>query len=101
MHQFDPGTVYALQEIKVLHMTSIKAAANLLGFVRNLGAFEEICWPYNQSGSQAFAFAMGVEGSTTVTDWRAALDAVQQSRPFFSVRIEPNIGGAPFFQSAF
>ena len=82
-------------------MTRIKAAANLSGFVRNLGAFEEIYWLYNQSGSQAFAFAMEVEGTTTVTDWRAALDAVQQSRPFFSVRIEPNTGGVPFFRSAF
>jgi len=34
-------------------MTRVEAAANLSGFVRNLGAFEEIRWPYNQSGSRA------------------------------------------------
>lgn len=71
-------------------MTCIKAAANLSGFVRNLDAFEEIYWLYNRSLSHAFAFAMEVEGSTTVADWRAALDALQQSRPFFSAGIEPN-----------
>ena len=101
VHQFDPSTVYPLQEIKVLHMTRIKAAANLSGFVRNLGAFEEIYWPFNQSGSQAFAFAMEVEGSTTAADWRPALDALQQSQPLSSVRIEPNTGGVPFFHSTF
>jgi hypothetical protein len=79
-------------------MTRIETAANLPGFVRNLGAFEEIYWLYNQLGTHGFAYAMEVDGSTTVADWRSALDAIQRSNPFFSVNIEPNNGSVPFFR---
>src|SRR4030081_3723965 len=74
------------------------ATASVPGFVRNLGAFEEIYWLYNQLGAHGFAYAMEVDGPTIVADWRSALDAVQRSQPFFSVRIEPNNGGVPCFR---
>src|SRR3979490_3432058 len=74
------------------------ARASVPGFVRNLGAFEEIYWLYNQLGAHGFAYAMEVDGPTMVADWRSALDVLQRSQPFFSVRIEQNNGGVPFFR---
>ena len=74
------------------------ATASVPGFVRNLGAFEEIYWLYNQLGAHGFAYAMEVDGPTIVAEWRSALDAIQRSHPFFSVCIEPNNGGVPFFR---
>src|SRR3977135_4354464 len=59
------------------------ATASVPGFVRNLGAFEEIYWLYNQLGANGFAYALEVDGPTIVADWRSALDAVQRSQPFF------------------
>ena len=47
------------------------------GFVRSLGAFEHLHWLFSQSGPRAFALAMEVMGTTTVKEWRAALDALQ------------------------
>ena len=74
------------------------ATASVPGFVRNLGAVEEIYWLHNQAGAHGFAYAMEVDGPTVVADWRSALDAIQRSHPFFSVCIEPNNGGVPFFR---
>jgi hypothetical protein len=74
------------------------ATASAPGFVRNLGAFEEIYWLYNQLGAHGFAYAMEVDWPTIVADRRSALDAIQRSHPFFSVCIEPNNGGVPFFR---
>jgi hypothetical protein len=67
-------------------------------FLRSLGAFEEIYWIYNQTGPRGFSYAMELEGPTTVEHWRKALDQVQKSQPFFSVCIEPNPGGRPYFR---
>src|ERR1700716_4660904 len=79
---------------KVIYMSDSSsratATASVPGFVRNLGAFEEIYWLYNQLGAHGFAYAMEVDGPTIVADWRSALGAVQRNQPFFSVRIEPN-----------
>src|SRR3981081_2431572 len=41
---------------------------------------------------------MEVDGPTIVAEWQSALDAIQRSQPFFSVRIEQNNGGVPFFR---
>src|SRR5882762_6360954 len=71
------------------------ATASVPGFVRNLGAFEEIYWIYNQLGAHGFAYAMEVDGPPIVPDWQSALDAIQRCLPFFSVCIESNIGALP------
>jgi hypothetical protein len=68
------------KEQKVLPSTS--------GFVRYLGAFEHLHWLFSQSGPRAFAFAIEVTGTTTVDQWRTALDALQLSQPLFSVKID-------------
>lgn len=68
------------------------------GFVRSLGPFEELYWLYSQRSPRGFAYAMEVEGTTSVSAWRQALAAFQQSQPLFNVAIEPNPGGVPFFR---
>jgi len=75
-------------------------SSNPTGFIRSLGAFEEIYWLYTQTGPRGFAYAAEIEGRTTVDAWRKAIDQLQQSQPFFSVCIEPNPGGKPYFRHA-
>jgi hypothetical protein len=67
-------------------------------FVRYLGAFEHLHWLFSQSGPRAFAHAIEVTGTTTVDQWRTALDALQLSQPFFSVRIDVDDDRRPYFR---
>jgi hypothetical protein len=67
-------------------------------FVRYLGAFEHLHWLFSQSGPRAFANAIEVTGTTTVEQWRTALDALQRSQPFFSVRIDVDDEKRPYFR---
>jgi hypothetical protein len=78
------------KEQKVLPSTS--------GFVRYLGAFERLHWLFSQSGPRAFAFAIEVTGTTTVDQWRTALDALQSSQPLFSVQIDIDDDKRPYFR---
>ena len=57
------------------------------GFVRYLGSFEHLHWLFSQTGPRAFAHAIEVTGTSTVEQWCAAVKALQQSQPFFSVQI--------------
>jgi hypothetical protein len=66
--------------------------------VRTLGAYEELYWLYSQTGSRNLVHAAEIEGGTTVDAWRKALDQVQRSQPLFSVCIDPNRGGRPYFR---
>src|SRR5262250_2138854 len=68
------------------------------GFVRYLGSFEHLHWLFSQTGPRAFANAIEVTGTTTVEQWRAALNALQQSQPFFSVQIEVDSNNRPYFR---
>jgi hypothetical protein len=66
--------------------------------VSYLRGFEHLHWLFSQSGSRAFAHAIDVVGTTTVDQWRTALDALQLSPPFFSVRIEVDNDKMPYFR---
>ena len=68
------------------------------GFVRYLGSFEHLHWLVSQTGPRAFAHAIEVTGATTVEQWRSALDALQQSQPFFSVQIYVDSNNRPYFR---
>jgi hypothetical protein len=67
-------------------------------FVRYLGSFEHLHWLFSQSGPRAFAHAIEVQGTTTVDQWRTALNALQRSQPFFSVRIDVDNHKKPYFR---
>src|SRR5215470_17870711 len=68
------------------------------GFVRYLGSFEHLHWLFSQTGPRAFGHAIEVTGTTTVEQWRAALNALQQSQPFFSVQIDVDSNNMPYFR---
>ena len=53
-------------------------SSNPPGFIRSLGAFEEIYWLFSQTGPKGFAYAAEIEGRTIVDAWRKAIDQVQQ-----------------------
>jgi hypothetical protein len=55
----------ALKSVNVL-------SANPTGFVRSLGAFDEIYWLFSQTVPKGFAYAAEIEGRTTVDAWRKA-----------------------------
>jgi len=63
-----------------------------------LGSFEHLHWLFSQTGPRAFAQAIEVTGTTTVEQWRAALNALQQSQPFFSVQIDVDSNNRPYFR---
>src|SRR5215510_6757421 len=51
-----------------------------------------------KTGPRAFAHAIEVTGTTTVELWRDALNALQQSQPFFSVQIDVDSNNRPYFR---
>lgn len=67
-------------------------------FLRPLGAVEELFWLLDQHRPFHFVMAAEVDGSTAVSDWRRALDLVQQRHPLLSVRIETNGENRPCFR---
>ena len=50
----------ALKSVNVL-------SANPTGFIRSLGAFEEIYWLFSQTGPKGFAYAAEIEGAPQAT----------------------------------
>ena len=68
------------------------------GFVRYLGSFEHLHWLFSQTGPRAFAHAIEVTGTSTVEQWCAAVKALQQSQPFFSVQIDVDSNNRPYFR---
>jgi NRPS condensation-like uncharacterized protein len=80
--------------------SKIPASSNHLNypFLRPLGAFEELLWLLDQHRPFHFVMAAEVDGATTVSDWRRALDLVQQRHPLLSVRIEKNGENRPCFR---
>ena len=69
-----------------------------LDLARPLGGLEQFFSLVDQHRSVHFAMAAHVEGQTTISAWRTALDALQERHPFFSVGIERGDGGSPYFR---
>ena len=67
--------------------------------LRNLDAFEETFWLFEQNVPIVHALTAEVEGATTVEQWQNALDAVQRKHPHLSASIRKIPGERPYFQS--
>jgi hypothetical protein len=65
---------------------------------RPLGVIEQAFWLKNQYMPYHFAVCAEIEGPTTITAWRAALEMVQRRHPNFSVRIDVDDNGTPCFE---
>ncbi|ACK52779.1 condensation domain protein [Methylocella silvestris BL2] len=68
------------------------------GLMRPLGSIEHMFWLKDQHMPYHFAVCAEIEGPTTVDEWRAAFDMVQQRHPNFSVKIELDKDGRPCFR---
>jgi hypothetical protein len=66
--------------------------------IRPLGTMERCLWLLDQTHPIHFSIAAEIEGPTTLTSWRSALDAVQLRHPFFSVCIDKDDESSPCFR---
>ena len=66
--------------------------------IRPLGTMERCLWLFDQTHPIHFSLAAEIEGPTTLTWWRSALDAVQHRHPFFSVCIDKDGEASPCFR---
>jgi hypothetical protein len=68
-------------------------------FLRPLGSFEELLWQMDKRSPLHATLAAHVDGSTTIEEWRSALDQTRQRHPLWSAVIAQTEDGAPFFQT--
>jgi hypothetical protein len=66
--------------------------------IRPLGTMERCLWLLDQTHPIHFSIAAEIEGPTTLTSWRSALDAVQPRHPLFSVCIDEDGESNPCFR---
>ncbi len=67
--------------------------------VRPLGAVEEFLWLFDHSSPKHFCLIAEVTGKTTVSDWRIALDRLQERHPILSVCIDTAYNRVPHFRN--
>ncbi|TCR73371.1 condensation domain-containing protein [Rhizobium sp. BK376] len=65
--------------------------------LRPLGVIEEYFWLFDHSSPMHFCIAAEVKGRTRVSDWRAAVDALQARHPMLSVSIDSSQQRVPHF----
>ncbi len=68
-------------------------------FAIPLGALQQFFSLVDQHRSVHFAVAAHIEGRTTISAWRMALDTLQERHPLFSVRIERRDDQASYFRA--
>ena len=66
--------------------------------VRPLGTMERFLWLLDQSHPIHFSMAAEIEGPTTLSSWRSALDSVQRRHPFLSVCIDKDENSNLYFR---
>jgi len=66
--------------------------------LRNLDTFEELFWLLEQSAPLFHAVVAKVNGTTTIEQWKEALDAIQIRYPLLSASIRKVPGKRPFFE---
>jgi hypothetical protein len=69
-----------------------------INLARPLGGLEHFFSLIDQHRSVHFSMAAQIEGPTTISSWRAALDALQERHPQLSVGIEVAENGTPHFR---
>jgi len=73
---------YTLTDIEAANAPNTDPAES---YVRPLGSFEHLFWLLDQASPRHFSLAAQIEGTTTVDDWRVAMDHLQRRHPFFSL----------------
>ena len=80
-------------------MTTTLPQPYSVDFARPLRGLEHFFSLMDQHRPVHFAMAAQVEGPTSISAWRTALDKLQQRHPLLSVAIETDAGRAPYFQT--
>jgi hypothetical protein len=74
-------------------------SANPIDIVRPLGAVEEFLWLFDHSSPKHFCLIAEVTGRTIVSEWRTALDALQERHPMLSASIDTTYNRVPHFRN--
>jgi NRPS condensation-like uncharacterized protein len=74
-------------------------SSNPIDIVRPLGAIEEFLWLFDLSSPKHFCLIAEVKGRTTVSEWRTALDALQERHPILSASIDTTYNRVPHFRT--
>lgn len=69
-----------------------------VGVIRPLGTMERFLWLLDQSHAMHFSIAAEIQGATTLTSWRSALDMVQRRHPLLSVCIDKDENSGLYFR---
>jgi hypothetical protein len=80
-------------------MTTTIPELSSVDFARPLGGLEHFLSLIDQHRAVHFAMAAQIEGRTTISEWRTALDKLQERHPLLRVAIEMNPGQAPHFRT--
>ncbi len=80
-------------------MTTTLPLPPSVDFARPLGGLEHLFSLIDQHRPVHFAMTAQIEGPTSISAWRIALDKVQERHPLLSVAIETDPGGAPHFRT--
>jgi hypothetical protein len=67
--------------------------------LRDLDAYEEVFWLFEQSVNMSHAVVVEVNGATTFGQWKDAMDAIQVRYPLLSASILKAPGKPPFLES--
>jgi hypothetical protein len=59
-------------------------------YLRPLGSFEELLWQMNKRSPLHATLAAQVDGTTTIEEWRAALEQTRRRHPLWSGRDRSN-----------
>jgi len=79
--------------------TVLSETSQAQAFLRPLGSFEELLWQMDKRGPLHATLAAHIDGSTTIEEWRSALDQTRRRHPLWSAVIVETDDGAPFFQA--
>jgi hypothetical protein len=66
--------------------------------LRDLDAYEEVFWLFEQSVNMSHAIVVDVNGATTIGQWKDAMDAIQVRYPLLSASILKVPGERPLFE---
>jgi Condensation domain len=66
--------------------------------MRTLSPFEHMLWLWNQNSPMHAVLTAQVRGTTTVEQWRSALEATRQRHPLWSAVIDDDADGIPYFR---
>lgn len=79
--------------------TVLSETSQAQGYLSALSSFEELLWQMDRRSPLHATLAAHVDGTTTIDEWRAALEQARRRHPLWSAVIAQTDEGVPFFQA--